>query len=149
MSTVDEIVSLAAAAHRQVWSPGKDVSEQTRKAQTVCKVWQASVLEQFGERFQAEHGLNERGPAQKIDLLDVTNGVAYELKVSPNNVHMEIYRDVFKALVFNERNPSRLIRTLVFIAPEAGMQQLGESFPKDVQAIAAKLGLQLVLRALP
>ena len=146
MSTEDEVVTYAEEAHRLIWSPGTDVSEQTKKSQRVCGVWQDAVIERFGSRFAAEVSLNESGPAQKIDLLDTRNRVAYELKSSPNNVHMEIYRDVFKALVFNERNPTRRIKTLVFLAPAAGIRKLGATFPKDVQTIAARLGLSLTLR---
>lgn len=148
MSTVAEVVIIAAEAHRQIWSPGKDVSEQTKKSQRICAVWQDVVLERFGARFAREVCLNESGLAQKIDLVDWEERVAYELKASPNNVHMEIYRDVFKALVYNERNPNSKLRTLVFIAPAGGIRSLGASFPRDVQAISARLGLTLELREL-
>ena len=62
---------------------------------------------------------------------------------------MEIYRDVFKALVFNERNSETAIRKLVFVAPSEGVRRLGRTFPKDVQKIAAKVGLKLEIRELP
>ncbi len=151
MSTEDQVVALAAQAHSTGWSVGNDVSAQTRKAQQTCKQWQQSVKERFGNRFQDECSIDgEKGaPSQKIDLVDVEDRVAYELKASPNNVHMEIYRDVFKALVFNERNPKERITTLIFIAPKAGIQKLGMAFPKDVQSISARLGLALKLRELP
>src|SRR5690606_8526091 len=99
-----------------------DVSSQTKKSQQTCKAWQEAVLAEFGERFIREHPLNESGPCQKIDLLDTEARVAYEMKVSKNNVHMEIYRDVFKSLVFNERNPKNAIKTLVFLAPAEGIR---------------------------
>lgn len=151
MTIEDQVVSLAAQAHGTYWSAGKDVSTQTRKAQNTCKHWQQAVMQRFQSRFQAECGINgeKGGPSQKIDLVDVEERVAYELKSSPNNVHMEIYRDVFKALVFNERNPTECIKTLVFIAPTAGIKTLGIVFPKDVKAISARLGLSLKLRKLP
>ena len=148
MSTEDEVVAYAAEIHRRLWSPGSSVSAQTKKSQRVCAVWQDVVIERFGNRFKAEVSLNESGPAQKIDLVDRKTRVAYELKSSPNNVHMEIYRDVFKVLVFNERNPRQRITTLVFIAPKAGIQKLGTTFPKDVQNISARMGLALKLREL-
>lgn len=66
-----------------------------------------------------------------------------------NNVHMELYRDLFKTLVFNERIQTGKIKTLVFIAPKVGIQKLGAAFPKNVQAISARLGLSLKLRELP
>jgi len=151
MSIEDQVVALATQAHMTCWSSGNDVSAQTRKAQDTCRRWQQSVQERFGSRFKEECSINgeKGGPSQKIDLVDVEDRVAYELKASPKNVHMEIYRDVFKALVFNERNSSERVTTLVFIAPKAGIQKLGDTFPKDVQTISARLGLVLKLRELP
>lgn len=148
MQTRQRIIELATEAHRQHWSPGKNVSEQTRKSQRICKVWQELVLTEFGARFSREHPLNDEGPSQKIDLVDNHDRVAYELKASPNNVHMEVYRDVFKALVFNQRNPGKAIRTLVFLAPKDGMKKLGATFPQDVQNIARGLQLELLLAAI-
>ena len=149
MSTEDEVVAFAEHAYRESWSAGGNVSEQTNKSQRVCTTWQKAVRDHFGSRFAAEVSLNESGTAQKIDLVDEQDRVAYELKSSPNNVHMEIYRDVFKALVFNERNPKQRITTLVFIAPKKGIQKLGPTFPKDVQTISARMDLTLKLRELP
>lgn len=106
------------------------------------------VLGKYGERFKDEVQLNESSPVQRIDLVDLKTRTAYELKSSPNNVHMEIYRDVFKALVFNQRNPRNPIKTLVFIAPKAGMQKLGKTFPGDVQKIAKGLKLELILKGI-
>ena len=148
MNTQGTVVEYAAKAHRRIWSAGHDVSKQTKKSQQVCKVWQHAVLGKYGERFEAEVSLNESGPAQKIDLVDWQTSTAYELKSSPNNVHMEIYRDVFKALVYNQRHPRNPIKTLVFIAPEAGIQKLGETFPGDVQKIAKGLKLELILEGI-
>lgn len=148
MNIQDTVVEYAAKAHRRIWSAGRDVSKQTKKSQQVCAVWQKEVLGEYGKRFKKEVSLNESGPAQKIDLVDMKTSTAYELKSSPNNVHMEIYRDVFKALVFNQRNPRKPIKTLVFIAPKAGMQKLGETFPGDVQKIAKGLKLELILKSI-
>jgi len=150
MKVEDQVVALAAEAHASHWSAGSDVSAQTRKAQAICTRWQEAVTRKFSDRFQAECGINgtKGGPSQKIDLLDLEDRAAYELKSSPNNVHMEIYRDVFKTLVFNERNPEEHLKTLVFIAPKTGIQKLGADFPKDVQAISSRLGLKLKLREL-
>ena len=146
-----QVIALAAEAHAAIWSVGNDVSVQTKKAQAISTRWQQAVQQKFLKRFQAECGINGRkgGPSQKIDLVDLEERVAYELKSSPNNVHMEIYRDVFKTLVFNERNPAERLKTLIFIAPKTGIQKLGSDFPKDVQAISSRMGLELKLRELP
>jgi len=61
---------------------------------------------------------------------------------------MEIYRDVFNVLVFNQRNPQTTIKTLVFIAPKIGVQKLGKTFPADVQKIANGLKLKLILEGI-
>jgi hypothetical protein len=148
MNTQGTIVEYAAKAHRRIWSAGRHVSKQTKKSQQVCAEWQNAVRGKYGERFKAEVPLNESGPAQKIDLVDRKTHTAYELKSSPNNVHMEIYRDVFKALVFNQRHPRNPIKTLVFIAPKAGIQKLGETFPGDVKKIAKGLKLELILKGI-
>lgn len=148
MNVVAEVVNLAQAAHCQGWQAGKDVGEQTRKSNAVCRAWQEAVHARFPDRFLSEHRLNKLGRSQQIDLVDPHDRVAYELKSSPNNVHMEIYRDVFKALVFNLRNPDLAVKTLVFIAPTDGIKKLGKDFPNDVQAIARKLGLVVDLASI-
>lgn len=145
---LDKMVSLAACSHRKGWAAGKDVGKQTKRSNAVCRAWQESVKAHYPERFHPEHRLNETGRSQQIDLVDTHDRVAYELKSSPNNVHMEIYRDVFKALVFNRRNPKIAVKSLVFIAPKAGLAKLGQDFPKDVAAIARKLKLELLLRGI-
>jgi hypothetical protein len=136
---------MAGEAHRRCWQAGRDVGAQTKRANLVCREWQAAVEARFPERFKPEHSLNTSGRSQQIDLVDLHERVAYELKSSPNNVHMEIYRDVFKVLVFNLRNPELRVNRLVFIAPKAGIDKLGRQFPSDVQAIARQLKLELEL----
>jgi hypothetical protein len=147
----DRIVQLAKKAHKRLWSGGSDVSAQTKKAQSTCKLWQDTVRTEFPDGFDIECGIASEGAraSQRIDLVDCKRKVAYEMKASPNNVHMEVYRDVFKTLVFNERHPKRKIKTLVFIAPATGIGKLGAQFVEDVKAIAARLGLKLILCELP
>ncbi len=143
MNIQSSVVTIASKIHSELWGKGSDVGAQTKRSNTVCRAWQEAVKTKFPQRFEAEHCLNKTGRSQQIDLVDFCERVAYELKSSPNNVHMEIYRDVFKALVFNHRNPDMKIQKLVFIAPKEGIAQLGDAFPKDVQAIARKLDLEL------
>jgi len=148
MSMLQSIVQLAAVAHRECWRHGCNVSEQTKKSQSACQRWQELVVKEFGNRFTPEKAIGENGVGQKIDLVDEKERVGYELKASKNNVHMEIYGDVFKALVFNRRNPGKTLGALVFIAPKEGIGKLGASFPADVQAIAKSMGLELVLEGI-
>ena len=46
------------------------------------------------------------------------------------------------------RCASKAIRTLVFIAPKAGIEKLGRTFPHDVQTIAKGLNLELILEGI-
>ncbi len=77
------VVDLARQAHQDGWGAGSDVSKQTKRSIAICRTWQKSVLETFPERFKQEHCLNEVGSGQKIDLVDLTDSTAYELKASP------------------------------------------------------------------
>ena len=157
MRTINQVVNLALKAHQEIWAAGNNVAEQTRRAQKTCKLWQKLVADKYPKRFLAEHGLKKKGLGQKIDLVDTKDGVAYELKASPNNVHMEIYRDVFKALVFNQVNRlnkkkeveyEEPVATLVFIAPASGIARLGKEFVEVVQDIAQAQDLVLMIKEL-
>ncbi len=61
-------------------------------------------------------------------------GVAFELKVSPNNTHFELYRDIFKVAVHNTHRTFK-IRRLVFITPETGAKKVQSAFVKCVSNI--------------
>lgn len=140
------MLKCAATAHSEKWTRGKDVSLQTKKAQNVCKAWQNAVEQKFPGQFDREHPIREGagGSSQKIDLVSRNARTAYELKASPNNVHMEIYRDVFKVLVYNVRREKKhRMEKLVFVAPREGIAKLGDQFLVDVKAIALKLELKL------
>ena len=131
------VVELAAKQHRQYWKIGSDVSKQTKSAQFVCSEWQKAVKDNFHERFSAEHPVAD-GFKEKIDLVDLEEAVAYELKVSKNNTHFEFYRDIFKVAVHNERNPRWKIKKLVFITPKAGADKLRTPYGDKVRALATK-----------
>jgi len=137
------VIALASEAHKRVWTTGSNVSKQTRSAQAVCGVWQDAVRTELGNRFAAELGLGHDAVNEKIDLVDTKERVAYELKASEKNPHMEFYRDIFKVLVFNRRNPKNQLRKLIFITPEKGAAKLDKAFAKDVTAIAFKAGVEV------
>jgi hypothetical protein len=62
---------------------------------------------------------------------------------------MEIYRDVFKVLVYNRRvKKEQRMTKLMFIAPQKGIKKLGSPFLRDVKAIVLKLKLKLEVRCL-
>jgi len=125
------ILSAVSAAHRK-WRKGVDVSRQTRLSVEINNDWQARALS-VDKAIRAEvelPGVHK----QRIDLVDIAAHSAYELKVSPNNVHMEFYRDIFKVLIFNQlSDPKQRVNKLYFLAPRAGLQGMG---PMKDQAIA-------------
>lgn len=141
MNTKSIVVEYARETHRQTWTRSSDVSTQTKAAISVCQVWQEVVRKHFGQRMVAEHGLGDGKMNEKLDLVDVQDRVAYELKASPNNTHFEFYRDVFKVLVFNQRNPGSPLKTLVFITPEEGARSLRKPFTDEVIKIASVAGI--------
>jgi hypothetical protein len=109
------------------------------------------LWKKFPEQFDSEYSIcvGESKPSQKINLVNRESRTAYELKASPNNVHMEIYRDVFKVLVYNRRvKKEQRMTKLMFIAPQKGIKKLGSPFLRDVKAIVLKLKLKLEVRCL-
>jgi hypothetical protein len=130
-------------AKKETWKRGSDVSAQTKAAQRISLEWQKDVLAHFGKRFRNEYPVAPLGN-ERIDLVDETDGIAFELKVSPNNVHFEFYRDIFKVAVHNRESHSLKIKRLVFITPEEGVAKLRSSFVKSVSAIAGEqLGFEV------
>lgn len=69
-----------------------------RLARRVTLTWQESVRTELGADIETEYFIGQ-GFRECIDLVDTRDGVAYELKVSPNNTHFEFYRDIFKVAV--------------------------------------------------
>ena len=135
------VLAAVRAAHRQ-WTNGKNVSQQTRLSVKINNDWQQRAVA-IDEGIIKEVALPGEHK-QRIDLVDTVSGVAYELKVSQNNVHMEFYRDIFKVLIFNRLNTkSKRIKALYFLAPHAGLKAMG---PMQYEAIkiAKKSGGVLV-----
>ena len=77
---------------------------------------------------------------QRIDVVNVVNGIAYELKVSPNNVHMEFYRDIFKVILARDNRLPNLER-FVFLTPERSAAKLRKGMGQAVIRDGVKPGL--------
>src|ERR1700677_4028059 len=91
------VVDLAREIHSKAWKNSSHVSSQTKSAQKICRDWQDAVLAHFGARFEREYPVAALNNGyERIDLVDMQEGVAFELNVSPNNTHFEFYRDIFK-----------------------------------------------------
>ena len=148
MTAETRVVELARQTLRKLWGAGNDVGAQTRSANAVCRQWQIAVLEEFGEQFVAEVGLGGKDTRQRIDLVDKAQRIAYEMKVSPNNPHHEFYRDIFKVLVYNRREPQKALKRLIFLTPAEGAAKLSKPFVEDVRQIASRLGVQIKIEGL-
>src|SRR2546422_11118819 len=94
----ENVVAAARAAHFAYWRMTGDESAGDKLAAQVTRQWQQTVCSSDSSRFHAEAAVAPH-LHERLDLVDTRDGVAYELKVSPNNAHFEFYRDVFKALV--------------------------------------------------
>lgn len=143
------VVAEARKVHAEIWKESPHVSSQTKAAQQICRDWQQTVLAHFGERFRREYPVASLDIGyEKIDLVDMHEGIAFELKVSPKNTHFEFYRDIFKLAVHNKNSDFKLSR-LVFITPEKGVAKLKSSFVKSVSAIAkTQLGFDVELEGI-
>ncbi len=133
----DAVVALAAMKYRLFWKSGSDISTQTKSSIKVGCEWQIAVNDNFKERFSLEYPVGE-GFKEKIDMVDLQDAVAYEMKVSENNTHFEFYRNIFKVAVHNAHNPRWKIKKLVFITPDAGAAKLNTDFGNAVRALAGE-----------
>jgi len=139
--TVDEIIASAKRAHRAHWQASSDESTGDKAASQVTRTWQDEVARNCPKRFIAEYPV-AGDLRERIDLVDVESRVAFELKASPNNTHFELYRDIFKIWLHNERN-ELTIQELVFITPEAGAARVSRNFGAAVVGLMAKHNLRI------
>ena len=110
----DEVIRLAREAHQKRWRMSGDEGTGDKLATAVTSDWQSAVLALFPGRFVAEQPVGKL--RERIDLVDLVCGIAYELKVSPNNDHFEFYRDIFKVLVARD-NSLLQIKSFCFVSP--------------------------------
>jgi len=116
------VLEVLEETHNRLWGMGANVSLQTSRAQILTREWQKSLVAYDPVRFEAEFVAdNDKG--YKIDLVDLKDRIAYELKVSQNNAHFEFYKDVFKILYANKSE--KIFDKLVFCCPAASESTLG------------------------
>ena len=128
--SLGDVVNIAKLEHARQWRLSGNASEGTLSAISITSAWQAAVLgldsETFVKEFQVAPHLNER-----IDLVDVVDGVAYELKVSPNNTTFEFYKDIFKVVLARD-NMLPHLNKFVFITPTSGASKIIRGMGKAV-----------------
>jgi hypothetical protein len=144
--TSDKIVAAARRAHEQHWRITGDESTGDKLAALVTKTWQDAVKSSDPERFVVEFAVAPH-LGERIDLVDIREGIAYELKVSPNNAHFEFYRDVFKAVVAKHHTLGKLER-LVFLTPGPAATKLLAGLAGQVVNGSDQLGIAIEIRGL-
>jgi len=128
------------------WVHNAAVDVATRKAQGITARLQRHLEQVDPGRYSAEFPVGSL--RERIDLFDRHDRVAYELKVSANNVHFEFYRDVFKVLAHNRMSPDLSIRELVFMAPSRGAARLQRGLGEWVCRLAPELGFKITVEQL-
>ena len=134
-----DVIDLAQRAHSQYWKNTGNESEGDKLASLVTSKWQQAILGSEPKRFVAEFAIAD-GLREKIDVVDIIDGIAYELKVSPNNTHFEFYKDIFKVIVARDNSLSKL-GTLVFITPASGARKMQRGLGKAVIEHSKSFGL--------
>lgn len=125
----DPIVIAAQKAFASRLRGTSDVSQHTKNAQQIAKTWRSSVHKLDPDRFQIEAMV---APAldQKIDIVDLANGYAYEFKVSGKNAWAEFYKDVVKVIIWNRLRQRKLTRLIFITEGDSGRRHLGAPMPQ-------------------
>jgi hypothetical protein len=83
---------------------------------------------------------------QKIDIVDSQTASAYEFKVSRKNAWAEFYKDIVKAIIWNQKRKKKP-SSLVFITEEKhGRPFLDAPMPRAYINYLAQEGLQVTVR---
>jgi hypothetical protein len=130
----DPVVKDAQCAFSTRLKNSSSVSEHTRDAQAIGKTWQLKVIKRNRNRYQREQqvpaGLHEKTPREKIDIIDMEKGIAYEFNVSGKSARDEFYKDIVKVILWNKNHEKKLLK-LVFITDGVhGRKLLEKPMPK-------------------
>ena len=138
----ERIIQAAQHAFAARLKDSAGVSEHTKNAQAIARAWRGAVLELDPDRFQIE-AMVAAELDQKIDVVDLQTGCAYEFKISGKNAWAEFYKDIVKIIIWNERRKNKL-RRLVFITEEKdGRPFLEAPMPRAYIKYLAQGGLEV------
>ncbi|MCJ7576402.1 MAG: hypothetical protein MUO80_07020 [Dehalococcoidia bacterium] len=139
----NKIIESARLAYGQHWRSTSDESTGDKQATKVTEAWQQdAVCNEIECEALIREGLNE-----KIDLIDHSVNMAYEMKVSGKNPHHEFYRDIFKVIIYNQRHAKKL-KGLVFITEQDGADKLNKGLGKAVQELLARHELDITVKGI-
>jgi hypothetical protein len=138
----DPVVDAAQLAFSARLKDSKDVSENTKNAQAIKKVWRGALHDLDPDRFQIEAMVTTKLD-QKIDVVDLQMACAYEFKVSGKNAPAEFYKDNLKVILWNQQRKMKLT-SLVFITEEKhGRPFLEAPMPRAYMDHLARQGLKV------
>jgi hypothetical protein len=138
-----KIIEAARFAHKQFWRATSDESIGDKQANAVTKAWQKGVI---SNEIQCEVPIKE-GLKDKIDLIDYSAAMAYEMKVSGKNPQNEFYRDIFKVIIYNQHHDEKL-EGLVFITEQDGADKLEKGLGRAVKELLAQYKLCIAVVAI-
>ena len=141
----DPIVLAAQEAFKQRLRDNNDVSDNTRNAQAIAKVWRSAVHALDPDRYQIE-AIVAPDLDQKIDVLDTETHTAYEFKVSGKNATGEFYKDVVKVVVWNQKRKKKLTRLVFITEEEWGRKYLDTPMPRAYIEYLASHGLEVSIK---
>jgi hypothetical protein len=142
MEIEDPVVAAAQIAFAVRLKDSSDVSDNTKNAQAIAKVWRGAVHKLNPDRFEIEAMVTPELD-QKIDIVDSETDSAYEFKVSGKNAWAEFYKDVVKVLIWNAHRKKKL-SCLVFITEEKhGRPFLDAPMPRAYIKYLAEHGLKV------
>jgi len=143
-----EIVQIARAAHNHHWRATSSQPVGNTQAKIVTETWQKNVLSINPSRFQTEVPVGGN-IHERMDLIDNSNRIAYEFKVSGKNPKHEFYKDIFKVFAYNFNNPNNKLQKLVFITEPAGIKSLQNSgLVSSVLAMSSDFNIQIELKSI-
>jgi len=125
------IIERAKFRHSELRNNVSDVQTQTKTAIEITKKWQEDICK-LNVRAEILVSQN-RTKSEKIDIVDLEEMTAYELKVSGKNPHHEFYKDLIKILKYNCNNTSEPIEKFVFLTEENGINSLQKRFTEDIK----------------
>lgn len=145
-SLEEQIIEIANLAILRHGASTSDVSEATRAAQKVCRMWQEWLRTLEDPNIECEVPVAPEALSERIDVVDFGSRTAFELKVSPNNPHFEFYKNVFKAIQFNKSHPDKAITSLVFLNPGHRGAVLERGLGKTAVSVAHDYGIAVRFR---
>jgi len=134
------IIKLAGIARDEYWNHTSDEGTGDKMAAAVTDSWQEKVKTEV-DKIDVEVPVFE-GVSSKIDIVDMTERNAYELKVADNNPQHEFYKDFIKVLVYNDNNLPK-IKKLYFITGSNGAACLNRGFHARAIETIRRLGIDV------